>query len=183
MRFELRPHPATRPQKVKSVSADLSWIGESLAIKYAVEPPTCFVLPDRDMPWRRARLWESTCFELFVRPGPGSAYREFNFAPHLSWNAYDFTDWRRGMAEAQGAEPHMVDSRLDGVPLAHGYSLSVYLDRGALPVGPAKLGLTAVIEELDGTKSYFALAHPPADEPNFHHPACFAATLPPFAPE
>ena len=42
------------------------------------------------------------------------------------------------------------------------------------------LALSSVIEELDGTKSYWALAHPPG-QPDFHHPACFAATLP--APE
>ena len=33
-----------------------------------------------------------------------------------------------------------------------------------------------VIEELDGTKSYWALAHPPG-KPDFHHPDCFALTL------
>lgn len=39
------------------------------------------------------------------------------------------------------------------------------------------LGLSAVIEEMGGTKSYWALAHPPG-APDFHHPTCFAATLP-----
>ena len=39
------------------------------------------------------------------------------------------------------------------------------------------LGLSAVLEEKDGTKSYWALAHPSGDKPDFHHPACFAARL------
>jgi hypothetical protein len=34
------------------------------------------------------------------------------------------------------------------------------------------------LEEQDGTKSYWALAHPPGDKPDFHDPACFAAHLP-----
>ena len=38
-------------------------------------------------------------------------------------------------------------------------------------------GLAAVIEEQSGAKSYWAIAHP-ADKPDFHDPACFAATLP-----
>jgi hypothetical protein len=42
------------------------------------------------------------------------------------------------------------------------------------------MGLAAVIEEQGGVKSYWALAHPDA-KPDFHAPACFAATLP--APE
>ena len=40
------------------------------------------------------------------------------------------------------------------------------------------MGLCAVIEEKDGTKSYWALAHPPGDKPDFHDPACFALELP-----
>ena len=35
---------------------------------------------------------------------------------------------------------------------------------------------TAVIEEADGTKSYWALAHP-SDKPDFHHPDSFALDL------
>ena len=44
----------------------------------------------------------------------------------------------------------------------------------------ARIALSAVIEEVDGTKSYWALRHPPG-APDFHHPDCFALELP--APE
>ena len=47
-----------------------------------------------------------------------------------------------------------------------------------LDQGPWRLGLSAVLEAKDGTKSYWALAHPPGDQPDFHHPDCFAARLP-----
>jgi hypothetical protein len=40
-----------------------------------------------------------------------------------------------------------------------------------------ELGLSAVLEEKDGTKSYWALAHP-REKPDFHDPGCFAARLP-----
>lgn len=43
-----------------------------------------------------------------------------------------------------------------------------------------KMNLTAVIEEKDGTKSYWALKHPDGP-PDFHNPDCFVARLP--APE
>lgn len=43
-----------------------------------------------------------------------------------------------------------------------------------------RVGLSAVIEETDGTKSYWALRHPPG-KPDFHHPDCFALEL--AAPE
>ena len=41
-----------------------------------------------------------------------------------------------------------------------------------------ELGLSAVLEEKDGTKSYWALAHPLEEKPDFHDPGCFAARLP-----
>lgn len=51
----------------------------------------------------------------------------------------------------------------------------------AFPTSPdesVRVGLCAVIEETDGTKSYWALRHPPGP-PDFHHPDCFALTLGP----
>ncbi len=39
-----------------------------------------------------------------------------------------------------------------------------------------QLGLSAVLEEKDGTKSYWALAHPDG-KPDFHEPGCFTAKL------
>jgi hypothetical protein len=38
------------------------------------------------------------------------------------------------------------------------------------------LAISAVIEETNGTKSYWALAHPPG-APDFHHPDCFTLQL------
>ncbi len=43
---------------------------------------------------------------------------------------------------------------------------------------PLKLGLSVVIEDVDGNLTYWALAHP-SDKPDFHHPDSFVLTLPP----
>src|SRR3546814_3736372 len=48
-------------------------------------------------------------------------------------------------------------------------SYALRVEPGIFPDNGAKLALSAVIEELDGTKSYWALAHPPG-KPDFHHP-------------
>jgi hypothetical protein len=54
---------------------------------------------------------------------------------------------------------------------------SLKLDRIDLPGdSPWRLGLSAIIEETSGRKSYWALAHPPG-KPDFHHPDCFACEL------
>lgn len=41
-----------------------------------------------------------------------------------------------------------------------------------------RMAASAVVEEADGTKSYWALAHPPG-KPDFHHEAGFVLELPP----
>ena len=57
-------------------------------------------------------------------------------------------------------------------------SLDVRLEWPAFADGQVwRLGLAAVIEETDGNRSYWALAHPPGD-PDFHHSDCFALALP-----
>jgi hypothetical protein len=45
-------------------------------------------------------------------------------------------------------------------------------------IGPCRLGLSAVLEDTAGMRSYWALAHPPG-APDFHNPDCFALELPP----
>ena len=77
--------------------------------------------------------------------------------------------------------------------LASGLGLSATLDAQATQdvviVGAGPSGLAAavyaasegldvlVLEEQDGTKSYWALAHPAGDKPDFHAADCFAARL------
>ena len=50
---------------------------------------------------------------------------------------------------------------------------TIAVDSGAL----WDLNLSAVLEEADGTRSYWALAHP-AEKPDFHAADCFVAKLP-----
>ena len=131
---------------------------------------------------RHDGLWKSTCFEVFTKANDSAAYQEFNFAPIFAWNAYQFDHWRSGMKPlALKNEPHLVDSRIDNraPDFPDRYELSVILSAESQSQGPAMASLTAVIEEKDGTKSYWALAHPVGETPNFHHPDCFVARLPP----
>jgi hypothetical protein len=58
------------------------------------------------------------------------------------------------------------------------FYLSAGFDDTGLKKGTAwRAGVSAVIEEADGTKSYWALAHPPG-EPDFHDPESFVLSLP-----
>jgi len=58
------------------------------------------------------------------------------------------------------------------------YALNAHLEDPAFGRDRGwRLGISAVIEEADGTKSYWALAHPDG-KPDFHAPAGFVLALP-----
>ena len=120
-------------------------------------------------------LWQTTCVEAFAGQLVGAKYAEFNFAPSTAWAAYEFESYRQPSAQPSIDAPP-IDVEIDDSAL----TISVAIDMtpiAILPSGePWRLGLSAVIEETDGTKSYWALRHPPG-KPDFHHPDCFALML------
>ncbi len=128
------------------------------------------LLPPLAAPARTDELWRHTCFEVFVRASPGTAYYEFNFAPSTQWAAYRFDGYRSGMRAAADIGAPRVEVKTT----PECYALQASLDLARSPRdGRWGLGLSAVIEETSGRKSYWALAHPPG-KADFHHADCFA---------
>ena len=178
MQFELTSHPASPPAgapfkvwatvdhvaSLGSVATTNIWFGVGAAAQR-------FVIPELTEPWRADELWRTTCFEAFFRAAGEDSYREWNFAPSGNWAAYDFARPREGMTRADVGSPPYIRMEDNFTWWALGATIAVEADR------PWQLGLSAVLEEADGTKSYWALAHP-ADQPDFHHPDSFAARLP-----
>jgi hypothetical protein len=124
------------------------------------------------------RLWEHTCFEVFMGCEADERYREFNVAPSRQWATYAFR--RRREAEARD---------LSGIPViqVERTERNIALDL-ALPLepmfanAPLRLGLSAVLEDTTGACSHWALRHP-GDRPDFHHPDSFALRLPSESPQ
>jgi hypothetical protein len=182
MMLALSPHPDTPCGAVREITVLVTRRGQSLSLVYAVAG----AVGDIALPaWRKAsradELWRHTCFEAFVGPAAGGAgYAEINLSPSNQWAVYAFERYREGMTSPEGVERRDVamDAGDDRFTLA----AIVDLDRLSTPgPGPWALGLSAVIELKDGSKSYWALAHPPGP-PDFHHPDAFAAILPPESP-
>lgn len=161
-------HPDTPSRHFASLEAETGWHEGLLWLRYHLGGALDGLeIPAQANPARRDGLWKHTCFEVFI---DGEGYSEFNFSPSGEWAAYDFAGYRQGMRQRVMASPPAI--ALDAG--AGHFALEAVFDPGRLN---GRLGLSAVIEETDGTKSYWALAHPPGN-PDFHHPACFAATLP-----
>jgi hypothetical protein len=168
MQLNLLPHPATPPADPEFKV----WANVELAAAFGATatPASRFLLPEIQSEERADQLWKTTCFEAFLRADGEEAYREWNFAPSGQWAAYDFTATREGMANADiGAPPYIrVEDNLTWWTL--GATVAVEAGKSW------NLGVSAVLEEKDGTKSYWALAHP-TEKPDFHHPDCFVAQL------
>jgi hypothetical protein len=174
----LVPHPASPPRLVDRVSVRVSVQDRFLWLNYEIEHRAGLLLGDKR--GRQDRLWSSTCFELFARESNRADYIEFNFAPWAAWAAYRFSGWRTGMTSLAGiGAPHLVDGRLEdrARDIDRYYEFAATIARDDILAGKPRIGLSAILEEVDGTKSYWALAHPPG-EPDFHHPDCFALELP-----
>jgi hypothetical protein len=175
MQFNLIPHPSTPPADPPfKVWANVDHAGSLGAtattnIWFCVSAPAeRFVIPESAEPSRADELWRTTCLEAFLRPAGEESYREWNFAPSGDWAAYDFTGTREGMSTAEVTAPYI---RMEDNFTWWALGATIVSDPGAW-----ELGLSAVLEEKDGTKSYWALAHL-SEKPDFHAPGCFTARL------
>lgn len=166
-------HPAFSPAGVSAVAARWSIVGPWLQLRWRIEGAAQVILPPFTGRMRADELWQTTCCEMFLQPIDGGTYAEFNFSPSEAWAAYDFAGWRQGMAQRSLSHDPVITPRAGRDLLI----VDVAVPLHDLPPLPAALSLTAVIEEVGGVKSYWAMAHGNPERPDFHDPACFAASL------
>jgi hypothetical protein len=179
MQFNLIPHPTTPPSGPEfKVWVNVDHAGAlgataSTNIWFGIgAPANRFVIPQSpEEPGRADDLWQTTCFEAFLRADDGQEYREWNFAPSGEWAAYDFTAYRHGRTDAEVAPPYVrFEDNMTWWALGATIAVDAEINW--------QLGLSAILAEKDGTKSYWAIVHLGDDKPDFHDPACFAAHLP-----
>lgn len=171
-------HRDTRSDAVRSIDARVRRLPDgALAVSYALAADLDRLRLPAPRPAGAADpLWAHTCCEIFIARKGFPAYHEFNFAPSGEWAAYAFERYREGA--------RMCDPALD--PQVRVRSTEGGLELDALirleRLSPAHSGaclllaLSAVVEDRDGSLSYWALAHPPG-KPDFHHPDAFALEL------
>ncbi len=175
--FDLMCHPAHPAAAVIGVSArvlgrDANW----LTLRWRAESAGPIVLPPFAGRARTDGLWQTTCFELFVKAPGAQGYAEFNFSPSERWAAYDFAGYRAGQAEHPMPRAPVCTPRHSSKRGGTVLIFDAAIPARALPPLPWHYGLTAVIEEACGHKSYWAIAHP-EEKPDFHDPACMPARL------
>lgn len=133
-------------------------------------------LPSPRQGQRRDALWRHTCFEVFARARDDAGYVEVNLAPSGDWAAYHFSAYREGMQPIAPFGAPVLECSETATTLDLRTSLSLGELRAGTPQRAAMtldVALAAVIEELSGRLSYWALTHPDPRRPDFHHPESF----------
>ena len=174
----LRPHPSGKPTPLDGIAVEaVRLAGARLRLRYLATGDLARLSVPRPMPQARVdELWRHTCFEAFLSAGD-ARYWELNLAPSSQWAAYAFSGYRERAADPDLAPPEIqVEAGPRTLVLIADLDLSTIagLDANA----PWRLGLSAVIEDNRGERSYWALAHPPG-KPDFHHASAFTLHLPP----
>ena len=168
--LSLHRHPDTRCTAIESIKAFLRWHkGPVLTVTYVLNGNLELLrIPPYQSAQRGDGLWRHTCCEAFIGAKDDFEYYEFNFSPSGEWAAYSFRDYRDGGPyNGEGLEPKITFER-DAASLE--LSAVIRLDHlpGLQPNVCLRIGLSAVIEDLDGSLSYWAFKHP-SGKPDFHH--------------
>jgi len=173
--LSLHCHPATPCAAIQSIQVHVEPLaGGHLRLHYHVEhTPHSLLIPTATTPAFTDGLWEHTCLEAFIAEPGCAAYREFNFSPSGQWAAYAFHAYR----ELDTTYAPDIQPSIQTQTSATHLELTADIPAALLPAGtPLQLGLTAVIELADGSRSYWAMAHP-SPKPDFHQREAFCTVL------
>lgn len=165
--FHLRPFTSRSLVERLSLSGCISLTAKSLLIEYKLQGPLeCInrpsILPVAE---RRNGLWRHTCFELFFGIQGETAYWEVNLSPSGCWNIYHFDNYRTGMREDSTIGPPLcrIISDTDSLSLSCSLEWNSIIDNAF----PLEIGISSVVEAIDGSISYWAIEHH-GTEPDFH---------------
>jgi hypothetical protein len=176
----LNCHPETSSSR-RNLEGRVGWTESgALRVTFTIKGDIAFLrIPQSRMSSRAEGLWKHTCFEAFVGVKGDVAYYEFNFSTSGEWAVYVFRDYRDGGPMDNDELDPKISVRSETETL----ELSAVMRLDLLPViqpgAILRLGLSAVIEDIDGQLSYWALKHPPG-KPDFHHSDNFTLEIQPL---
>jgi hypothetical protein len=122
---------------------------------------------------RRMGLWEMTCFEFFLGVPGREDYWEVNLSPAGHWNVFRLEGYRSGLREEEAIRGVWMVGGFES-----GFHLQTVVDLNRFGIGDCalELSVTAVIAEVSGAMSYWALCHA-GPEADFHLRDSFVMAL------
>ena len=165
--FRLVPFPAAEIPAVE-ITGKIARQGNLLSIHYSVQGDIENIrLPVRaESSARKHDLWKATCFEFFLAAKDQPEYWEFNLSPSGDWNVYAMDAYRQvNMREESAFLELPFEFRKTSNELALAIAVDLSQPLGLLPM--LAIGITAITQTVDGSETYWALAHP-GKQPDFH---------------
>ena len=174
--FELTPFPDPGIPKIK-ITGSVVRQGNVLTIQYALSGRIEEVLLPHlnPQPGRKNGLWQTTCFEFFLAFPDQPQYWEFNLSPSGDWNVYRMDAYR----QISFQEEELIRGlRFDIRRNVGCYHLGTVVDIGPILIAEKQLlmGISSVIQALDGHETYWSLIHP-SSQPDFHQRESFILAL------
>jgi hypothetical protein len=174
--FKLIPFPDPQIPNIK-ITGGVTRKGNAVTIRYSLSGRVEDVLfpalnPQRG---RRKNLWLATCFEFFLAFPDEPQYWEFNLSPSGDWNVYSMDAYRQiSFQEEESIYSLSLVTRKD----VDCYHLGTTVDLTPIVEGqrPVLIGISSVIQTLDGHETYWALVHP-SPQADFHHRDSFILTI------
>ncbi len=167
----LHPHPSTPCPAVRSFAVTVVR-DRDLHLTYELRGDLDAIALPAPASGFADELWRHTCFEAFIAPDPGTAYRELNCSPSGQWAMYAFASYRQRV----DLDPLPPAPKTDWQRAADRLTLTAVVPLAA-DGATLRLGIAAVIETRAGALSYWALTHPAA-RPDFHAADGFTLRLP-----
>ena len=158
--FQLIPFPGRKVPSIE-ITGTIARQGNLLSFHYSVQGEIDEVLlfKPAHSPARRHELWKSTCFEFFFAIRDRSPYWEFNMSPSGDWNVYAMDAYRQvNMREESAFTQLPFEFRKTDPQLL--LDLSIDLNPILHQNQPLQIGITSIIQTLDESETYWALAHP-----------------------
>lgn len=134
-------------------------------------------LTDKPLSNRVIGLWQSTCFEFFLRTKntqKENEYIEFNFSPNNYWNSFHFTSLRGDLKEYEEIKAIEIKKQI----LKNKYILVVEFKRQDLPhnfsrIDDLEFSMTGILRNKEtNQESFWAIKHQ-GSKPDFHHPGSY----------
>ncbi len=164
--FALYPFSITGPLSSLIINGDILRYSNRISLNYNISNLAGMLIPPpSEIKVRKNKLWEESCFELFLADKIAPSYWEFNLSPSGCWNVYRYEAYRKGMKE----EVVFSELPFDVFRNDNDLTICLELDVGKIirPALKLEAGICAVIKDIDG-----ALVGAARKEPNV--PAAWA---------
>jgi hypothetical protein len=165
--FALIPYPAEDIPSIE-ITGTVTRHENHLSIHYVVSGDIENILlpAQTDSPARQDDLWKATCFESFIAIKDQPQYWEFNMSPSSKWNVYAMDAYRQvNMREEMAFTQLPFEFKKNDNEIT--LDISVDLNPILEPDQVLQIGVTTIIQTVDGNETYWALKHP-GQQADFH---------------